>query len=340
MRWLATVLLGAIALVPGSEARDHEMFACEGSARSWRSPCRILDGSRGSSPTGPPSTGSEPPEIRAPTTDDLLRGFLEAELADREREERRRRAGVRSPEAPESFVALMESPSRESAVGFLSELGRQNVRLQRGLREVRSLVDELDAGTAGPDLASFDEARSTVDRLRIRPRGPVDAYRAIRRRRMERRLRQATGEPGAVAPPASDVGSIVVLHFFSESCPHCRRMSPEVEELHRRYGRALEVIGVPVDLVRGTADRAALEAYRRRAGISFPFELRPREVARLARAHGVDGWPHTILTFPELPDGPIEVGLRGYQPLGALEELLASALTALAREDPTTGDPA
>src|SRR5207245_60725 len=89
---------------------------------------------------------------------------------------------------------------------------------------------------------------------------------------------------GALAPPLrlpalqgaevdleSYRGHVVLVNFWATWCPPCVEEMPSLERLHRALaGEGLVVLGVSID-----DDGAALEAFVRRAGVTFPIVRDP-----------------------------------------------------------------
>jgi peroxiredoxin len=100
---------------------------------------------------------------------------------------------------------------------------------------------------------------------------------------------------GSTAPPYSGVsmsgdslrlvnlrGEVVLVNVWETSCTPCVRELPQLERLHRRFGRSgLEVIGISIDSESG--ERVA--AFLRAAGVTYPNLLDSRR--RLAEEFGV-----------------------------------------------------
>ncbi len=115
-------------------------------------------------------------------------------------------------------------------------------------------------------------------------------------------------------------GKLVVLDFWSTTCPHCRNAMPMMQKLHDRYAeRGVAVIGVncrekePVDAA----------AYVRGKGFNYPVLVDTGEVAVRYRVRGIPAF------FIVGPDGRIVHMDTGYNAakeaalLGLIEQQVA-----------------
>jgi len=85
-------------------------------------------------------------------------------------------------------------------------------------------------------------------------------------------------------------GRVVLVNFWATWCPPCVEEMPSLERLHRALaGQGLVVLGVSVD-----DDGAALEAFVRRAGVTFPILRDPGGRGPTA-AWRTTGWPETFV---------------------------------------------
>lgn len=85
-------------------------------------------------------------------------------------------------------------------------------------------------------------------------------------------------------------GKAVLVNFWATWCPPCVEEMPSLEGLHRALsGEGLVVLGVSID-----DDGAALEAFVRRAGVTFPI-LRDPGARGPAAAWRTTGWPETFI---------------------------------------------
>jgi cytochrome c biogenesis protein CcmG/thiol:disulfide interchange protein DsbE len=141
-------------------------------------------------------------------------------------------------------------------------------------------------------------------------------------------------------------GKFILVEFWRTWCGACRRMSPLMNELHRKYGDELVVVGItgePVDKVKAElpkwkkdyflaidkpGPKAAAEGKKAPAPAgkedldvrepdtaSEDRILRPQEQGAYEAKFGVWGWPHVVLLEPE--HGAVIwqgfPGLKGYE---------------------------
>ncbi|MBU2573360.1 MAG: TlpA family protein disulfide reductase [Elusimicrobia bacterium] len=78
-------------------------------------------------------------------------------------------------------------------------------------------------------------------------------------------------------------GNPVMLMFFAETCPYCRKAAPFIKKMDESYkARGLNVIGVSLN------DEASSAAgFVKDFGLAFPVAYKGRRVARQYRTHGV-----------------------------------------------------
>ena len=83
--------------------------------------------------------------------------------------------------------------------------------------------------------------------------------------------------------PAQAKGQVVVVVFWSTTCPFCKRHNQHVEKLHRSAaGQALKVLGVARE-----RDAAAVRRYAAQQGYSFPVTLESEPLAAAISARKV-----------------------------------------------------
>ncbi len=115
-------------------------------------------------------------------------------------------------------------------------------------------------------------------------------------------------------------GQLVLLDFWSTTCPHCRNAMPMMQNLHDRYGgRGVAVLGVNCR-ENGRVDAGA---YVREKGFSYPVLVDPGEVVVKYRVKGIPAF------FIVGPDGRIVHMDTGYNAakeaalVGLIEQHLA-----------------
>jgi cytochrome c biogenesis protein CcmG/thiol:disulfide interchange protein DsbE len=111
-------------------------------------------------------------------------------------------------------------------------------------------------------------------------------------------LREGTPAPPLRLPalPDGEValesyrGHVVVVNFWATWCPPCVEEMPSLERLHRTLGgEGLAVLGVSID-----EDGAALAAFVRRTGVTFPILRDPGGRGPVA-AWRTTGYPETFV---------------------------------------------
>ncbi len=92
-------------------------------------------------------------------------------------------------------------------------------------------------------------------------------------------------------------GRVVLLDFFSATCPHCQAHAPFVAELAKRY-RARGLVVVNMCANNPYVDRAEVEKYVRAAGIENDVVWTPSELLKLYMTplpNGLYGVPQAVL---------------------------------------------
>ncbi len=78
-------------------------------------------------------------------------------------------------------------------------------------------------------------------------------------------------------------GKPVMLMFFTETCPFCRKAAPALEKLSKTYGpRGMNFLGICIQ-----DDAVAALNFAKDLGITFPLAYDGRDAYRLYRAQGV-----------------------------------------------------
>lgn len=65
-------------------------------------------------------------------------------------------------------------------------------------------------------------------------------------------------------------GKVILLNFWATWCPPCKAEMPDLNALHREYGQAKNFVVLGVDV---EEERAAVQAFARELGLSFPLAL-------------------------------------------------------------------
>ncbi len=75
----------------------------------------------------------------------------------------------------------------------------------------------------------------------------------------------------------------VLLVFFTENCPYCRKAAPAMQELYQKYSsKGLTVVGISTK-----DDPEATKEFAKELGIKFPLAYRGRRIAINYRVQGV-----------------------------------------------------
>jgi cytochrome c-type biogenesis protein len=126
---------------------------------------------------------------------------------------------------------------------------------------------------------------------------------------------------------ASLRGKPVLLNVWATWCRPCRDEIPELQRLYERYrGRGLEIVGVSVDAI---GDEAALDAFVRRFGMTYPIWRDPDE--HVSTTFLVVGVPATFLI-----DRAGVLRWRKTGPVGRSDTALVAAIERALAERPGT----
>ena len=96
--------------------------------------------------------------------------------------------------------------------------------------------------------------------------------------------------------PADLRGHVVLLDFFTPGCINCIHMVPELEQLGREFSGRLLIIGVDSPKFAASRERANVEGFIRRYGVTHPVLLDAD--MQLWNAYGVQAWPTEVLLGP------------------------------------------
>jgi thiol-disulfide isomerase/thioredoxin len=82
---------------------------------------------------------------------------------------------------------------------------------------------------------------------------------------------------------AAYAGKPVMVMFFTESCPYCRRAAPAIEKLYKTYApKGLNIVGVCIQ-----EDRQAALDFGKSLGVTFPLAYDGRAAYKNYKAQGV-----------------------------------------------------
>ncbi len=91
------------------------------------------------------------------------------------------------------------------------------------------------------------------------------------------------GYKGGEIDLASYAGKPVMLIFFTEGCPFCRKAAPFIEVMNKKYSpKGLNVIGICVE-----DEASAAEGFAKSFGLTFPVAYGGGEVSRKYKTQGV-----------------------------------------------------
>ncbi|MDA8243386.1 MAG: TlpA disulfide reductase family protein [Elusimicrobia bacterium] len=91
------------------------------------------------------------------------------------------------------------------------------------------------------------------------------------------------GASGGEIDLAAYSGKPVLVMFFTETCPYCRKAGPFIQKVYTSYGpKGLGVVGICVQ----DSSRAALN-FAKDLGVTFPLAYNGGEVSRKYRTQGV-----------------------------------------------------
>ncbi|MGD9641136.1 MAG: TlpA family protein disulfide reductase [Elusimicrobiales bacterium] len=82
---------------------------------------------------------------------------------------------------------------------------------------------------------------------------------------------------------AAYAGKPVLVMFFTETCPYCRKAAPFIQKVHASHGsKGLAVVGICVQ------DSAqAAKNFAQDFGVTFPLAYKGKEISRNYRTQGV-----------------------------------------------------
>lgn len=96
------------------------------------------------------------------------------------------------------------------------------------------------------------------------------------------------GHKGGRLDLADHAGKPVMLMFFTETCPYCRKAAPFVQKLHEKYARK----GLSVLAAAQEREAAPAARFVKDFGITFPVAY---DAAPVARAYKTRGVPYLFL---------------------------------------------
>lgn len=119
-------------------------------------------------------------------------------------------------------------------------------------------------------------------------------------------------------------GKAVLLNFWYSSCPPCRRETPDLVTLHRRYAtRGLEILGINLDdILIPDAGHGPLKAFLAEFKVPYPVLLADTEVFDL-----YGGVPVQPITFLVDRTGKVAKIFWGAYPGSVLEKSIVPYLS-------------
>ncbi|MGH2555970.1 MAG: TlpA family protein disulfide reductase [Actinomycetota bacterium] len=119
--------------------------------------------------------------------------------------------------------------------------------------------------------------------------------------------------------PADYSGQVVVVNFWNQECPPCRREMPLLQrESHRLSGAGVVVVGIVYVGGNWPDDPEAAREFLDRLGITYPNLV--DQSSDLARRFGIAGIPSTVVVDRT---GEMRFRVLGQLRQGQLDELLS-----------------
>ncbi|MDJ0764341.1 MAG: TlpA disulfide reductase family protein [Myxococcota bacterium] len=132
------------------------------------------------------------------------------------------------------------------------------------------------------------------------------------------RLPLADGS-GALLDLADLRGKVVVLDFWSTTCPPCLKQIPELQEIHRQMkSKDVSVIGIAA----GGESLEDIAAFKARKQISYPLVV---DAGRVARDYQVGSLPTLYVIDAK---GNIVNGHTGYWPKAAILKAVTRSISS------------
>jgi thiol-disulfide isomerase/thioredoxin len=128
------------------------------------------------------------------------------------------------------------------------------------------------------------------------PRGWSEGQPAARAARV---LQPINEEPVAAKLPealAKRIKKPTLLLYFSPTCPHCKRVAPELQALHERLGKRGQVLGIAST----SSTKEALDAFKTEFGVKFPI-VHDAD-GEIGTAMSIRSTPSAMLVAPEKKD--------------------------------------
>ncbi len=135
---------------------------------------------------------------------------------------------------------------------------------------------------------------------------------------------------GKVVSMAEYKGKVLIVDFWGTWCPPCRKELPHLIRLAKtREKDGLAVVGLTYEHAIGETARDVVRNFVRSVEIPYPCLMGDQETMK--QVPDFSGFPQTLVIDRE---GKVRANVTGYQPLGALEALVAPLLAAKAAPKP------
>jgi len=105
----------------------------------------------------------------------------------------------------------------------------------------------------------------------------------------------------------------VMLEVFATWCPHCQRVTKTIDELYRKFGKQITIVGVSGSAVGADgnepASQADVIAFGQKYGVSYPIAYDPD--IKVAAAYMQSGFPTIVVikadkTISYIGDGELQ----------------------------------
>lgn len=187
----------------------------------------------------------------------------------------------------EARVAALEAqlartgPQRPGGAPMIPD--PRTVEADAAIRDLRALMDTGDTRAAAKKCAETKERYGDLPAWKAAQRG-CDEIAVVGRAAMP--FEVTTWYQGG--PP--DPSQPVLLVFFEEWCPHCRREVPKLQELHVQRAGQLAVVGLTK--VNRSATDEKVRAFLDELRVTYPVA---RETGSMTAYYGVSGVPAAAL---------------------------------------------
>lgn len=131
-----------------------------------------------------------------------------------------------------------------------------------------------------PGLAKPDQGAATSGEPGVAESGKPAKAAAYEKKETYFKLKNAAG---GVIDLAAYAGKPVIVFFFTETCPYCRKAAPAMEKLYKAYGaKGFNLVGISLE----DSPEGALN-FAKSLGVTFPLAYGGGDIAAHYRAQGV-----------------------------------------------------